>query len=148
MTTERFHSRRFLRKLAVRCGLPGIITLLMFQLAVSAGAIAAGPVEKIPNHRSPLHRLANDRIRHDAWFQSGRNLSGSALQKLRTVRANGRLNGRRDPQPDSGCTIAAAIGRPTVIPDNSNGLNPCLNPALHAFRTRSCPVRAGPESLS
>jgi len=146
---DRLHFHRFLRKLTANFGLPGLVVLLLFRLVIAAGALAAGPIEKVPNHQSPLHRLANDRIRHDAWLGSGRNLHSTALQKLRTARPNGRLNGRRHSQPDSGCAITAASAeRPLAVPDDSDGLNPCRNPSFHSFRNRSCPVRAGPLYLS
>ncbi|MBO4647434.1 MAG: hypothetical protein J5806_04695 [Lentisphaeria bacterium] len=146
---ERSRFRRFLRSLSANCGLPGLIVLLLFRLVISAGSIAAGQTEKVPNHESPLQRLANDRIRHDAWLGSGRNLPSNALQKLRTARPNGRLNGRRHSQQGSGwAVITASAERPLVVPNDSDGLNPCRNPSFHSFRNRSCPVRAGPLFLS
>jgi len=121
---------------------------LLTQLVFIAGELAAVSVGKTPGAPFPSSSPAYKHIRHDAWFPAIRNLRGNALQKLRPARPNGRQNNRRNSQSNSVCALTASPILPVVVPDNSDGLNPCRNPSFHSFRNRSCPVRAGPLSLS
>ena len=128
--------------------LPVILALLLTRLVSTAGELASVSVSKKPDTTFPSSRQEYGRIRHDVWFPAIRNLRGNALQKLRTSRPNGRQNNRRNSQSNSVCTLASSPILPVVVPNNSDGLNPCRNPSFHSFRNRSCPVRAGPFYLS
>ena len=121
---------------------------LLARLIFIAGDLAAVPVCKTPGAPFPSSSPAYKRIRHDAWFPTIRNLRGTALQKLRPARPNGRQNNRRNSQSNSDYALTSSPILPVVVPDNSDGLNPCRNPSFHSFRNRSCPVRAGPLKLS
>jgi len=122
--------------------------MLLARLVCIAGELAAIPVCKMPGAPFPASSPAYKRIRHDAWFPTIRNLRGNALQKLRPARPNGRQNNRRNSQSNSVCAFTSSPILPVVVPNNSDGLNPCRNPSFHSFRNRSCPVRAGPLNLS
>ena len=124
------------------------LALLLTRLVFTAGELAAVSVGKTSDTPFPSSRQTYKRIRHDVWFPSIRNFRAGALQKLRTARPNGRQNNRRNSQSNSACTLIPAPILPAVVPNNSDGLNPCRNPSFHSFRNRSCPVRAGPQSLS
>ena len=121
---------------------------LLTRLVFIAGELAAVSVGKTPGTPFPSSSPAYKHIRHDAWFPTIRNLRGNALQKLRPARPNGRQNNRRNSQSNSVCALTSSAILPVVVPNNSDGLNPCRNPSFHSFRNRSCPVRAGPLSLS
>ena len=122
--------------------------LLLTRLIFTAGELASVSVCKTSDSPIPSSRPEYERIRHDAWCPAIRNLRGNVLQKLRTARPNGRQNNRRNSQSNSVWTLASAPILPVVVPDNSDGLNPCRDPSFHSFRNRSCPVRAGPMNLS
>ena len=136
-----------LRQIAGRL-LPISLALLLTRLVFTTGELAAVSVCKTSDNPFPSSRETFKRIRHDVWFPSIRNLRVHALQKIRTARPNGRQNNRRNSQSNSVCTLISSPILPVVVPNNSNGLNPCRNPSFHSFRNRSCPVRAGPLSLS
>ena len=145
MTVIRLH--RFFRQIAGRL-LPVSLVLLLTRLVVTAGELSAVTVCKTSDSPFPPSRQTYKHIRHDVWFPSIRNLRVNALQKLRTARPNGRQNNRRNSQSDFVCMLAPSTILPVVVPNNSDGLNPCRNPSFHSFHNRSCPVRAGPLSLS
>ena len=128
--------------------LPVGLALLLTRLIFTAGELASVSVCKTSDTPFPSSRPEYERIRHDAWFPALRNPRGNVLQKLRTARPTGRQNNRRNSQSNSVWTLASAPILPMVVPDNSDGLNPCRNPSFHSFRNRSCPVRAGPLNLS
>ena len=128
--------------------LPVSLALLLTRLVFTAGELAAVSVCKTSDTPLPSSRQTYKRIRHDVWFPSIRNLRVHALQKIRTARPNGRQNNRRNSQSNSVCTLISSPILPVVVPNNSDGLNPCRNPSFHSFRNRSCPVRAGPFYLS
>ena len=129
--------------------LPVVLALLLTRLVFTAGELASvSSVGKKTDSTFPSSRQEYGRIRHDVWFPVVRNLRGNALQKLRTSRPNGRQSNRRNSQSNSVCMLASSPILPVVVPNNSDGLNPCRNPSFHSFRNRSCPVRAGPLYLS
>ena len=128
--------------------LPVGIALLLSRLIFTAGELAAVSVGKTSDSPFPSSHQTYERIRHDAWLPSVRNLRVNVLQKLRTARPNGRQNNRRNSQSNSVCALTSAHILPAVVPNNSDGLNPCRNPFFHSFRNRSFPVRAGPLNLS
>ena len=125
-----------------------VVLALLTRLVCIAGELAAVSVCKTPGDPFPSSGPAYKRIRHDAWFPTIRNLRGNVLQKLRPARPNGRQNNRRNSQSNSAYALTSSPILPVVVPDNSDGLNPCRNPSFHSFRNRSCPVRASPQSLS
>ena len=126
---------------------PVVLALLLARLVFTAGELASVSVSKKPD-AFPSSSQEYGRIRHDIWFPAVRNLRGNVLQKLRTARPNGRQNNRRNSQSNSVCALTSSTILPVVVPNNSDGLNPCRNPSFHSFRNRSCPVRAGPFYLS
>jgi len=124
------------------------LALLLTRLVFTAGELAAVSGSKTSDTPFPSSRQTYKRIRHDVWFPSIRNLRVNVLQKLRTARPSGRQNNRRNSPSNSNCMLTSSAILPVVVPNNSDGLNPCRNPSFHSFRNRSCPVRAGPLSLS
>ena len=127
--------------------LPVVLALLLTRLVFTAGELASVSVSK-KTDTFPSSSQEYGRIRHDIWFPAIRNLRSNALQKLRTSRPNSRQNNRRNSQSNSVCMLASSPILPVVVPNNSDGLNPCRNPSFHSFRNRSCPVRAGPFYIS
>ena len=96
----------------------------------------------------PSNGSITNRIRHDILFPADRDSGNGVLQKLRNTRLMGRSPARRNSLYDSGTATVAGTYLPEVVPRNSDGLNPCLNPIFQFFRTHACPVRAGPQPLS
>ena len=122
------------------------LSLLLTSYAVRLGNLAAQPLP-VTDDRPLQERLTGGKIRHDVWVQGPRTVNG-ILKQLRTPRLNSRLQLRRTSQNFAGTTALTENSRPTVTPDESNGLNPCFNPVLHRYYSHSRPVRAGPLFLS
>lgn len=137
--------RRIGMKQTVRL-ISGAALFLLLVLASLFNALpdAAYPVRTA--NSPPLNRLASEKIRHDALFQN-RLPGGRIFQQNRNQRLSGRIGTRRLFQLDiSRCPASAIL--PSVIPDDSDGLNPCRNPFFHYSRNHSFPVRAGPGLIS
>ena len=120
--------------------------LLLASYGIRLGSLAAQPLP-VTEDRPLQERLTGGNIRHDAWIQGPRTVNG-ILKQLRTPRLTSRLQLRRMSQNFAGAAALSENSRPTVIPHESNGLNPCFDPVLHQYFSHSRPVRAGSAPLS